>query len=207
MLSVTIDTREAERMLKNVAGGLERVTRDAINDTVKHVRSEASKDIRSKWAVQKKDLDKHLQISERATLKKLRAELAAEGISLPLVLFNPRVVKGKGVRVALHKGKMTVVSGAFMATMKSGHTGVFRRPFRSRREPAAKPYQQLPVRTVKTGDWRGTAYRPSLPITEAHTIEIGSMWKPYIYWHIQRASDYVQVRLFSRLERLIETGR
>lgn len=58
----------------------------------------------------------------------LEALITVRGSGLPLALFNPRVVRGKGggVRVTL-KGRTFLIPHAFMPPLKSGHTGVFAR--------------------------------------------------------------------------------
>lgn len=56
------------------------------------------------------------------------ASVNAKGSGLPLYLFNPRQVRGKGggVRVTL-KGRTFLIPHAFIAIMKSGHAGIFAR--------------------------------------------------------------------------------
>lgn len=59
---------------------------------------------------------------------RLEAIITVTGSGLPLALFNPRVVRGRGggVRVTL-KGRTFLIPHAFMPTLKSGHRGVFAR--------------------------------------------------------------------------------
>jgi hypothetical protein len=53
------------------------------------------------------------------------------GKEIPLAKYPARQTK-RGVSVLVNKGKRKLVRGAFLATMKSGHTGVFRREGKQR---------------------------------------------------------------------------
>lgn len=58
-----------------------------------------------------------------------QCSIISRGRGFPLMLFNPRVVRGKGggVSVQVKSGKRFLIPHAFIATMKSGHQGVFAR--------------------------------------------------------------------------------
>ena len=45
---------------------------------------------------------------------------------LPIIAFKPKQ-SGSSISVAIHKGKTTMIRHAFVATMASGHKGVFSR--------------------------------------------------------------------------------
>jgi hypothetical protein len=53
------------------------------------------------------------------------------GEPVPLVAYPHRQTK-KGVSVEVNRGKRTLLKGAFVATMRSGHKGVFRREGKAR---------------------------------------------------------------------------
>jgi hypothetical protein len=208
MLTIKVDTKQVQQMLKDLRQGLPRVIRDSVNDTAKHVRALATSStegIRSKYNVKAGDLNRLIKIQPKATVSSLMAAVKATGEPIPLSLFSPRQVRS-GVSVAILKGgKRTQLKGAFLATMGSGHRGVFVRAFRSRKQ--GKPYRQLPIRRVKEGVWAGTVYRPALPIKERVMISVPSMWESYIERHRAAGQDYLQRRIVSRAQRLIDTGK
>jgi hypothetical protein len=88
-----------------------------------------------------------------------------------------------------------------MATMGSGHTGVFRRRYGSRKQ--GTPYSSLPVREVKTGTWKGTTYRPALPIVEQTVISPVSMWRQRLEESRRDAETFLAKRIKARLDLLI----
>lgn len=59
----------------------------------------------------------------RATKSELRASVIATGKPVPLIEYGARQT-AKGVSVSVLKGRK-VIAGAFIATMPSGHSGVF----------------------------------------------------------------------------------
>jgi hypothetical protein len=90
---------------------------------------------------------------EQATPERLRARLYANAKRIPLIDFGakgpePSRGKGRGVTVKGAGGRRTIPN-AFIATMKSGHRGVFQRVAGSsgRRGPAPNR-SQLPIREL-----------------------------------------------------------
>jgi hypothetical protein len=73
-------------------------------------------------------------ITRALTLRRVRGgdvaamswALDVDGAPVPLVAYPHRQTK-EGVSVEVNRGKRTLVKGSFVATMKSGHKGVFRR--------------------------------------------------------------------------------
>jgi hypothetical protein len=176
MLTVKTDFRQVEKMFAGIKANLPRVMRDAINDTASHVRTLAVRGIRDKWLVQAGELRSRIKIT-KATVNHLQAVVKADGEPIPLTAFNPRQIR-KGVSVAIVKGRRTLIKSGFIATMRSGHRGVF----------------------VRVG-------RQRLPIIEKKAISIPSQWNQKIAEHARDADLYLQRRLQSRLQRLINTGK
>lgn len=90
---------------------------------------------------------------EQATPERLRSRLYANAKRIPLIDFGakgpePSRGKGRGVTVRTASGRRTI-PGAFIATMGSGHRGVFQRVAGAsgRRGPAPKR-SQLPIREL-----------------------------------------------------------
>jgi hypothetical protein len=82
------------------------------------------------------------------------------GEPVPLVAYPHRQTK-QGVTVEVNRGKRTLVKGSFVATMQSGHEGIFRR-----RGKARLPIEELrgsrPVDALlHEGEAQGVADRGS----------------------------------------------
>jgi hypothetical protein len=92
----------------------------------------------------------------KATKSELRASVIASGKPIPLIQYSARET-AKGVSVSVLKGRK-VIAGAFIATMPSGHKGVFVR------EPGAKHKK---VGQGKSASWHALPikelYGPSIP--------------------------------------------
>jgi len=96
----------------------------AINHSVAKAKTGASRDIRGQYNVKAKDLKSALALF-KASRAKLEGMLIATGRPLPIMAFRARQTK-KGVTVDV-MGQRKLIRGAFIATMASGHTGVFAR--------------------------------------------------------------------------------
>lgn len=114
-------------------GALRRALRKAGATALRDMKGEASKRIRARKRI------KASYITRALTLRRARGgdiagmEWAVDvsGEPVPLVAYPHRQTR-KGVSVEVNKGKRTLVKGSFVATMKSGHKGVFRRRGTSR---------------------------------------------------------------------------
>ncbi len=95
---------------------------------LRDMRSEASKRIRARKRI------KPRYISRAITLRRARGSDIAgmewavdvSGEPVPLIAYPNRQTR-KGVSVEVNRGKRTLIPGAFVATMRSGHEGIFRR--------------------------------------------------------------------------------
>lgn len=102
-----------------------------INKTVKKARTEADKEIRKELNLPKKRVFKGLTIF-KSNRRKLVGRLVASGGAIPLIDFKARQTKkGVGFKVKKEKGRR-LLKGAFIATMRNGHRGVFTRSTKSR---------------------------------------------------------------------------
>lgn len=112
---------------------LRRALRKAGATALRDMRSEAKKRITKRKRI------KGRYITRAMTLRRARGsdipsmEWAVEfdGVPVPLVAYPHRQTK-KGVNVEVNRGKRSLVEGSFVATMKSGHKGVFRRRGKAR---------------------------------------------------------------------------
>lgn len=149
----------------------------ACNRTAVGTRTQVSKSVREKIRVKASDVKDSTKII-KATQWKPEARVDVTGWPLPLVKFaSPRKTK-KGVTVGIEKGgKRTFRKSAFLATMKSGHEGVFRR--------LEKP--RLPIKEQ---------HGPSIP-----EIISGNTWKKIENY----TNDRLQRELDHEIKRALET--
>jgi|SRR6185436_18436295 len=84
-----------------------------------------NKKVRETYNLKRADVDKAISVTP-ASVSKLQVDIRVKGQRLPLFTLNAKQF-GKGVKVTIKKGGRTLLPHAFVATMKSGHTGVFLR--------------------------------------------------------------------------------
>ena len=128
---------------------VERAARMALNDSARTARTEAGKELRKKWNITASRVNKELKNLSFARVGNLAAIIEAKGRPISLVHFGAKEVKSfrggvrvttgrqskmmkrssqaRGVTVRIEKGKSTHLPNAFIATMRSGYTGVFQR--------------------------------------------------------------------------------
>jgi hypothetical protein len=78
---------------------------------------------------------------------------------LPVIAFKPKQ-RGSSISVTIHKGKTETIRNTFIATMTSGHTGVFSRGRYNKKE-------FVPERKKTSGG--------KIRITEIHTASVFAM--------------------------------
>jgi Prophage minor tail protein Z (GPZ) len=139
---VEIDTGVIAALMETLkAPDLNEVAALALNDTVKNARVETAQLLRPVMKVPSADIKESLHI-EPARPEHLEAAMVAAGKPLKMIEFNPRASRA-GVSVQIG-GKTEVYRHAFLATMKTGHRGVYER----------RGAQRLPIREL---------YGPSVP--------------------------------------------
>lgn len=143
---ITVDYNQAAVQkvfagLKIASSEMRKAEVSATNKTAVSTRSYVVKAIAKDYRVKQKDIRKELNLS-RATYKNPVADIwggGSPGIALydfaPTPKRTPstkRTKRGKytpktGIKVMVRRGNRKVVKGAFIAKMRSGHIGVFRR--------------------------------------------------------------------------------
>lgn len=112
---------------------LEQAASRAINRVVTQARTEAIKQVRKVYNIDKKYFqnkvgDKKNRYNAlrvwKANPSNLTGKLLAYGKPIPLVAF-PYQQTEKGVSVTIKKGDTKSIAHAFVATMKSGHTSIW----------------------------------------------------------------------------------
>jgi hypothetical protein len=122
----------------------------ALNRVGRSATTKLKRDLREVTNVKTDRLNAAI-VERRSNFEDLQYTVSASGRPLPLAYFDVRQTK-RGVS-ARAWGKRTLFRGTFLATMDTGHMGVFRRG----REGA---------RRVKRYDARGHVYYSQLPIIE-----------------------------------------
>lgn len=126
---IHISTADAIRTLRREFGDLTNGQQSlaiarALNRTIRSARTSASKEIRSVWKIRAKDI-KAAQRIKPAKRSALEAAMITTGRPIPLLAFGARQTK-KGISVNI-AGQRKYFPGAFRATMRSGHVGIFAR--------------------------------------------------------------------------------
>lgn len=119
----------------------------ACNRTAESVRAEAVRAVRERYPGFKAAAIRSTMVIRRATYSNPVAVVRVRGRRTPLISFNARQTKA-GVTVLVRSRK--TVKGAFIATMPSGHVGVFKRTgtFGRRGNPRLERIRQLTTLSV-----------------------------------------------------------
>jgi len=129
MIDVKINPADIARVrlvFRDIPKAIPRVLSRAINKTATHVRSEAAKMLRPMIGLKLTTIKKRVIIKSRATLKRWASVIGISGRRIPVIEFGIKPTF-RGVGIKTQKGGKQFVTGAFVATMKTGHEGVFKR--------------------------------------------------------------------------------
>lgn len=109
-------------------GALKRALRKAGATALRDMKAEASKRIRHRKRIKGRYITRALKLRRPSggDISSMQWALDVSAEPVPLVAYPMRQTK-KGVSVEVNRGKRTLVKGSFVATMKSGHKGVFKR--------------------------------------------------------------------------------
>lgn len=102
----------------------------ALNRTATTVRAAASREIRQEYNIKAAGIRHQIAI-ERARRGHVTASVVVSGRRIPLVDFSARQTRA-GVTVQVKRGSRKFIPHAFLATMRSGHHGVFVRAMDAR---------------------------------------------------------------------------
>jgi len=185
----TIEMQGADAIeidLRDYPARVTRATVRALNRAIGSGQSVMTKEIAADTGLKQKDVRDAL-VKREATASRPEASLAATLKRIMLIKFGakgptPTRGKGRGVTYRLKGGKGRVES-AFIATMKSGHTGVYRRAGAMQRG-AAGPSASA---RKSAGAWSG-----NLPIIELKGPSIGQVFKKFRAAGLARALEVFQ---------------
>lgn len=124
--------------LKQIAKEFRPAALRALNKTARMVEVQANRNIRERYKLKRAAVDAAISI-RAASISNLTAIITAKGKRFPLFEFGLKQTR-KGVPVVIVKGQRKVIRSSFYATMKSGHTGIFKRKDKAR----------LPVKELRT---------------------------------------------------------
>lgn len=138
------DLVNVERMLDGIKNGAPKVLVRSLNKTLTGVKTDASAEIRAIITAKKSVVDKTFR-TVKATVTELSALFESKGKPLPLIDYSVRQVQA-GVSVQVKRATArSVIKGAFIATVKSGHKGAFWREWHGEKQPKRKiAYGKLP---------------------------------------------------------------
>lgn len=103
-----------------------RGTAQGINKTLSDAVPLIKKSIKERYNINKKYLNRQIKVSPKAKPSRLWGGIKVNQHRIPIIAFNPKQ-SGSHISVAIRKGKTTMIRHAFIATMTSGHEGVFAR--------------------------------------------------------------------------------
>lgn len=130
MLVVSVESNVREQMARLTAARRElqdKAIVRALNRTADNVRAEAVRRIRETYTLKAGTVRGQMSIS-RAWSGKLEAAVSANGRPIPLYEFSARwTPRMAGASFAVKRGQRKSLPNTFIATMPSGHKGVFER--------------------------------------------------------------------------------
>ncbi|GHT05044.1 hypothetical protein AGMMS49525_11980 [Bacteroidia bacterium] len=101
-------------------------TATAINGVMKSSIGRINKAIKKEYNITPKHLNRISKVSPQAKEGALDAGITVNSQRIPLIGFKPKQ-SGSCISVQIKKGKKVLVRDSFIATMNSGHTGVYAR--------------------------------------------------------------------------------
>lgn len=129
MIVVEWDRTEIER-LRNMGfeRAVVRTAKKAGRDSIRALKSAAVRSIRFRKRIKLRKVNSSLPTSSTGgnVLEALEWRMDVSNEPIPLVDF-PHRQTAQGVSVAINANSRKLIKSAFVATMKSGHEGVFRR--------------------------------------------------------------------------------
>ncbi|MDR2448703.1 MAG: phage tail protein [Prevotellaceae bacterium] len=107
-----------QEILKSAAQG--------INSALARSIPRVNKQVKKEYNISQKYLSRMAEVRPKANSYNLYGGIHINDKRLPLIAFKPKQ-RGSSISVSIHKGKTITIRDSFIATMTSGHTGVFSR--------------------------------------------------------------------------------
>lgn len=142
-VTVSDNIKSATSAMKALPGGVNRAVAATLNRVAEGMKTEAARIIAKTYNIKNKDVKSLGNVKvTKANTSKLEILLTSKGGNIPLIKFstNPNAPRRvKMLKASVKRGGKKPVPGAFVATMKSGHTGVFER-MGAKRNPIGEKY-------------------------------------------------------------------
>lgn len=138
MLEISENTiRQVEARLAGIPGGAEKAYTKAINTALAGVKKSVYAEVMKEYAIDNKTLERYTKTNtQKASTSNLCGSVTFSGEQIPLYKYSLTSPKNPSRHLALQVigGQKTpaALDGAFVQTMKSGHTGIFSRTGESR---------------------------------------------------------------------------
>jgi len=133
MFEIRYDNNKIKQLERELAGfpknSLPKVMSRALNRTATEARTKTSRMLAGEIGLKVKDVRERITLS-RASYRNWRSSIKISRRRIPLIRFGAKQTK-KGVTYK-KAGERVLIRHAFVTTMASGHTGVFKRKFSSR---------------------------------------------------------------------------
>lgn len=139
-LSFKWDSKDLEAWRGDkVLRAMQNAAKKAGGDALRTLRTASSRAVRERKRMKLSDVSKGFKLyyPKTAALSEMEWRLDITAKPTPIAQYPHRQTR-KGVSVSINKGTRKLIQGAFVATMKSGHTGVF-----VRRGSARLPIKEL----------------------------------------------------------------
>ncbi len=137
MIDLMTDIAKANVLLSHIKNGAPKAINSALNRTIEGVRTDITKQVTATYDIKAKPVRASMKIT-KSTLSTLQASAAGVGSPIPLINFHVTPNKpgqqnpGTILRASVKKSGGKPIPGAFVTTMKSGHTGVYMRKGKER---------------------------------------------------------------------------
>ena len=191
---IKIDKEELENVKKTLAGiknGYTSVVVRALNKTITGVQTDSVAEVSKIITPTKTAIRKTFKL-KKANYRQVSAAVRSTGKPIPLINYKARQTAKKGVTVQIYKkGERESWPYSFIATMRSGHKGVF-----SREKP---PYK---TNKSKKLPWKRLSPKYRLPINEKFGPTIPDIMKRDSVMNpiLQKASNRLTKEIDSSLK-------
>lgn len=174
-VSVTLNSQPLARFFTNVKRPLPVALARALNRTATSERAAMGTAIAKDMGLKVGTVKAAIMLV-KATAKRLVARLSTTGSRIPLIDFKargqePSRGRGRGVSYRLPGSARSRAPNAFIATMRSGHRGVFERVPGGKRHGPRPMRAQLPIFEL-FGPSIATVFSKLAPVGEARRNEV-----------------------------------
>ncbi len=161
-VDIHVDSKAVLKDFDRIGRSLrEKVIRNSVNEALRFTRVLATRKVREELTLPARDVRAALS-ARRAYRGGFSAALIVHARRVPLIKYKARMTR-RGVTLKVKKrGPRKRIGYAFIATMDSGHTGVFARDLD---KPQRRGAKRTSVQSRKS-------YRPGLPIKELSGSEV-----------------------------------